>query len=91
MIAGRTDRHCYSDADGIEIFVYINRNIEVRPLMSVFLYVGAYSDRLNARRLVLEMRLDGHVFLTSVSGHNVLTACSGWLCRRVHIEDRSVA
>lgn len=82
MIAVPTGRRCYWDAESN--IVYINQNNEVLPLMSVFQYVAAYSDRQDACRFVLGMCLDGRGFLTAVGGRNVLTACSRWLRRWIH-------
>lgn len=81
MIAVPTRQRRYRIADGNPIIVYMNQNDKVLPPMSGFQYAAAYSDRLDARRFVLGMRLDGHEFLTSVGGRRLLTACSGWLHR----------
>lgn len=80
MIAVPTGRRRYWDADGNKILVYVNQNNEVLPFMSVFQIAAAYSDRLDARRVVLGMCLDGHEFLTSLGGRRLSIACSRWLC-----------
>lgn len=77
MIAVPTGRHCYRDANGNEIKVYINQKNKVLSSTSVFQYAAASSDRLDACRFVLRMLLGGHEFMTSVNGRNMPTACSG--------------
>lgn len=68
MNAMPTGRLCYRNADCNEIVVYVNQNSEVLPPTPEFQYVRAYLKRLDDRRLVLEMRLDEHEFLSSVKG-----------------------
>lgn len=82
-IAVAVGQRRYVDLDGNEVVVSVNSNSEVLPPISVFRYAAAFSERLDARRFVLEVPLSGHEF-TIRSGQRVFqTACSGLLRRRI--------
>lgn len=76
MISVSAARRRSLDAKGNKIIVYINQDDEFLSLISVFYLAVDFSDRLDIRRFVLEMRLNGHEFLISIRSHSTLTACS---------------
>lgn len=59
--------------------------------MSTYQYATAVSDRLNVRRFVLGMRLNGHEFLVQVGHWKMPMACSGWLRRWIYFGARGAA
>lgn len=58
------------------------------PPLSVFQYVAAFSDRLNALRFVLSMRIDGHNSHMTIQLHSMFTAAGAWLQRWIHFGGR---
>lgn len=81
----------YWDSNDNKVVVHINQNSMVLTLKSVFQFGVAFSNRLDVRRFVLEMRLSEHKILVSIIGRSISTARSGWLRHWIHFKGRRAA
>lgn len=73
-----------STTDGKSVLIQRNSAGEIIPIVNVFEFVRNFSDRLDARRFLLGMRLNGTSFMVKEKSSLRITTPGAWARRCIH-------